>query len=112
MNKAKKIVSSVLAGVMALSMMSIGASAADDTCGHYTTVKRRSSLATQYPTSHSISYALSDGTVKKDTCSYSVYIYNCQYVCIACGKMVVSAGTETEEVHNNSHCSSYGRHIV
>lgn len=110
MNKTKKIVSSVLAGVMALSMVSIGASA--DTCGHNTTVKRRSSLATNYSTSHPVSYALNNGTVKKDTCSYSVYIYNCQYVCISCGKMVASAGTETEEVHNNNHCPNYGRHIV
>lgn len=100
MNKAKKIVSSVLAGAMALSMVSIGAIAAN--CTHPSAVLRRTGVATTYTTTHSVPVIVGS-TVTQKSCTITHIIYNKSYICASCGSKISDAGTEEVQNHSINH---------
>lgn len=100
MNKTKKIVSSVLAGAMALSMMSISASA--DTCGHPSAVLRRIGAANVYYTSHFVP-VITGSKVEQKECTIIHTIYNRAYICATCGATVSQASTDEDIRHSISH---------
>lgn len=100
MFKAKKIIATITASVMAVSMMSVCVSA--DGCTHPSLVLRRTGVASTYTTTHTV-YETVGSTVNPLTCTVTHLIHKLSYVCASCGSIRYSAGTEETENHSIVH---------